>query len=445
VCPIIQPRILRGFRDYTPEVMAPRERMVATVCEVFRKFGFQPLATPCLEYADILLGKYGDDAEMLLYRFTDNGGRDVCLRYDLTVPLARVVAQYQDLPKPFKRYQVAPVWRAEKPGRGRFREFVQCDVDIVGTDSLAADAECVQVDDAVMTALGVADFEIRLNNRKVLSGLAALAGRTEDNAMHGILRTIDKLDKQGPQNVRSLLVCENGLTEERAGRIMDFIGITGDNEERLSRAAELLSDSERAQQGLSELRSVLELAQAGGVPPDRLRVDLSIARGLDYYTGTVFETILKDLPQVGSVMSGGRYDDLISTFTGRDMPAVGISVGLDRLLAALQELGKVDAAAAAADVFVTVFDEGGRADATALAARLRDAGLSVQVSYTSGKLGKQFKQADRLGARVAVVRGPDERANDSATVKDLGTGNQKTLPLDDVAPAIEDILKKAPQ
>jgi len=437
----IQPRLLRGFRDYLPEVMVPREKMIATVTGVFQKFGFAPLATPCLEYSDVLLGKYGDDAEMLLYRFKDNGDRDVSLRYDLTVPLARLVAQYGDLTMPFKRYQVAPVWRAEKPGRGRYREFVQCDVDIVGTASLAADAECVQVDNAVMTALGVENFRIRLNNRKVLTGLAALAGEADDGAMRGILRTIDKLDKQGPDAVLGLLVSENGLTEEQAGRIMDFVGMEGDNEERLGRAAEILAGVERAQQGIEELRTVLDLAEAGGVPAERLRVDLSIARGLDYYTGTVFETMLDDLPAVGSVMSGGRYDGLISIFMGRDMPAVGISVGLDRLLAALQELGKVESCAGVADVYVTVFDEDGRRDATAVAGRLRQAGLNVEISFRAGKLGKQFKQADRLGAGVALVLGPDERASGVVAVKDLQSKQQEMVPVDRLVERVRALLE----
>ena len=429
---IIQPRVLRGFRDYLPAVMAPRERMVARVCAVFQQFGFMPLATPCLEYADILLGKYGEDAEMLLYRFADNGGRDVCLRYDLTVPLARVVAQYPDLPRPFKRYQIAPVWRAEKPGRGRFREFVQCDVDIVGTESLAADAECVQVDNAVMAALGVTDFRIRLNNRKVLSGLAALAGGVDKGRMRAVFRTIDKLDKQGEQAVRDMLVSQNGLSEDHADRVMAFLKIEGDNAERLDRATQIMDGVETAQEGLAELRQVVELAEAGGVPAERLAVDLSVARGLDYYTGTVFETILGELPAVGSVMSGGRYDDLISMFTGKDLPAVGISVGLDRLLAALQELGKVDASAGTADVYVTVFDAEGRPEATRLAGELRAVGLCVELSFTSGKLGKQFKQADRLGARLALVLGPDERSSGQVAVKDLTSGNQETVPREEI-------------
>lgn len=425
--PLIEPRILRGFRDYLPGVMAPRDRMVETVAGVFRRFGFQPLATPCLEYSDVLLGKYGDDAEMLLYRFEDNGGRDVSLRYDLTVPLARVVAQYADLPKPFKRYQVAPVWRAEKPGRGRFREFVQCDVDIVGTESLQADAECVMVDDAVLSELGVKNFAIRLNNRKILAGLAALAGDPDGPRLRSVFRTIDKLDKQGPENVLSLLTEQDGLTKEQARRVLGFLQIQGDNEERLAQAEEALQGVDKAQQGLAELREVVDLAVAGGAAAERLRVDLSIARGLDYYTGTVFETVLGDLPAVGSVMSGGRYDELISLFTGKDMPAVGISVGLDRLLSALQELGRVKADEGAADAFVTVFDEEGRKAALSLAGQLRRAGVRAEVSYVSGKLGRQFKQADRIGAKVALVQGPDERESGSVTVKNLAEREQTTV------------------
>ena len=437
---LIQPRLLRGFRDYLPGVMAQREKMVATVTEVFQRFGFSPLATPCIEYSDILLGKYGDEAEMLLYRFRDNGDRDVSLRYDLTVPLARVVAQYADLPRPFKRYQIAPVWRAEKPGRGRFREFVQCDVDIVGADSLAADAECVQVDNAALSALGVERFHIRLNNRKVLAGLSALAGDADAARMKGVFRTIDKLERQGADVVQELLVKESGLSTEEADAILRFLTIEGSNEERLARAGEIIGHVETARQGLEELRNVAELSAAGGTPAERVVVDLSIARGLDYYTGTVFETTLDDLPQVGSVMSGGRYDDLISLFTGKDLPAVGISIGLDRLLSALQELGRVDADAACVDVFVTVFSDELRKDSTALAARLRAAGLRVVIAFTAGKLGKQFKLADRLGARVALALGPDEAASGTVTIKDLRARTQETVPADQTEQRIRKAL-----
>lgn len=437
---LIQPRLLRGFRDYLPDVMAPRERMVSAVTEVFQRFGFAPLATPCLEYSDILLGKYGEDAEMLLYRFRDNGDRDVSLRYDLTVPLARVVAQYADLPKPFKRYQIAPVWRAEKPGHGRYREFVQCDVDIVGSDSLAADAECVQVDDAVLTALGVESFRIRLNNRKVLSGLAVLAGGADERRMRGVFRTIDKLERQGPEVVRDLLISQDGLSTENADAILRFTAIDGTNAERLERGMEMLGDVERAREGLEELRTVVLLSEAGGVPPGRLVLDFSIARGLDYYTGTVFETTLDELPRIGSVMSGGRYDELISLFTGQDLPAVGISVGLDRLLSALQELGRVDEGAGAAEVFVTVFNEELRPQSTALAARLRAAGFRVFLSLSSGKLGKQFKLADRLGARVALALGPEEAAEERVTLKDLAARSQDRVPSDLVEARLRQLL-----
>jgi len=440
VAQTIEPRLLRGFRDYLPEVMIPRDRMVATITDVFQRFGFAPLATPCLEYADIILGKYGPDAEMLLYRFLDNGQRDVCMRYDLTVPLARVAAQYPDLPKPFKRYQVAPVWRAEKPGQGRFREFVQCDVDIVGTASLAADAECVQVDSAVMNALGVPDFQIRVNNRKVLEGLSALAGGADANRMKAVFRSIDKLDKQGPDAVRELLVSQDGLTPDQAARVLAFVSIAGSNAERMTQARELMAGVETAQKGLAELQTVLDLAVAGGVAPERVQVDLSIARGLDYYTGTVFETFLLGLPGFGSVMSGGRYDGLISLFIGKDMPAVGISVGLDRLLAGLIELKRVEAPKSVVEVYVAIFDEDSRPAAMALAARLRAAGLRVEVSYEAGKIGKQFKHADRLGARVALVIGPEERAQNAAALKDLRTGAQAVVPIEGIEARVRQAL-----
>ncbi|HRU07457.1 MAG TPA: histidine--tRNA ligase, partial [Candidatus Brocadiia bacterium] len=345
-----------------------------------------------------------------------------------------------DLPKPFKRYQVAPVWRAEKPGQGRFREFVQCDVDIVGTASLAADAECVQVDSAVMDALGVPDVQIRVNNRRILEGLSTLAGGADANRMKAVFRAIDKLDKQGPDTVRELLVSQDGLTPDQAARVLAFVSITGSNAERLAQARELMAGVETAQKGLDELQTVLDLAAAGGVPADRVQVDLSIARGLDYYTGTVFETFLLGLPGFGSVMSGGRYDGLISLFIGKDMPAVGISVGLDRLLAGLIELKRVEAPKSVVEVYVAVFDEETRPAALALAARLRAAGLRVEVSYEAGKIGKQFKHADRLGARVALVIGPEELAQNAVALKDLRAGAQAVVPLDGIEAKVRQAL-----
>jgi histidyl-tRNA synthetase len=440
----IDPRLLKGFRDYLPDQMIPRQRMMNAAAEVFERYGFAPLQTPALEYAEILLGKYGADAERLLYKFTDNGGREVCMRYDLTVPLARVAAQYGNLPLPFKRYQIAPVWRAEKPGKGRYREFFQCDVDIVGSSSLLADAECVAVDNDVLATLGVTNFQIRINNRKILTGWfeALQLGNADDDAGRGILRTIDKLPAMGEETVRKLLASDNGLDAGAVDRVFEFLGISGANEEMLARATELIGASEAGAQGLAELRTVIECAQALGVPAERLQVDFSIARGLDYYTGSVFETFLLDLPGFGSVMSGGRYDNLISTFLGRDMPAVGISAGVDRLFAGMLELGLIDDAATTTRVLVAPMDEAVLPTALGIAAQLRAAGLGTEVYPEQSKLKKQLKYANQRGIPVVVIIGLDELAAGEATVKMMAEGSQTAMPLDGLATRLAELLSR---
>ena len=440
----ITPKTLKGFRDYLPEQMIARKQMMSAIAEVFERYGFSPIQTPALEYSEILLGKYGADAERLLYRFTDNGGRDVCLRYDLTVPLARVAAQYGNLPLPFRRYQIAPVWRAEKPGKGRYREFFQCDVDIVGTDSLLADAECVAVDSDVLATLGVKNFQIRINNRKILTGWfeALQLGSADNDAGRGILRTIDKLAAMGEATVRELLASDNGLDAGTVDRIFEFLGVAGSNDEMLARAAELIGASEAGARGLTELRTVVECALALGVPSDRLQVDFSIARGLDYYTGSVFETFLLDLPGFGSVMSGGRYDDLISTFLGRDMPAVGISAGVDRLFAGMLELGLVDDAATTTRVLVAPMDEAVLPAALSVASRLRAAGLGTEVYLEQSKLKKQLKYADQRGIPAVVIVGPDEVAAGEATVKMMADGSQMAVPLDSLPAQLAGLLDR---
>ncbi len=432
---VIQPRILRGFRDYLPEEMRPRQAMIQTITEVFERFGFAPLQTPALEYADILLGKYGADAEKLLYRFTDNGGRDVCLRYDLTVPLARVAAQYHDLPKPLKRYQVAPVWRAEKPGRGRYREFFQCDVDIVGSSSLLCDAECVAVDDAVMTALGVENFTIRISTRKVLTALGEALGVESEAQLNTIFRTIDKLPSQGPERVRELMASDAGCSPEQIDLIMNFVGIEGSNEEKLARVVEVVGPA--AEPAARELEQVLRYAEALGAPAARVEVDFSIARGLDYYTGTVYETFLNDLPGFGSVMSGGRYDGLITRFLGKPMPAVGISVGVDRLFAGLLELGLVKKTRSNVRAMVAAYDADCVPACLETLTALRRAGVASELAFddeTKPTLKKQMKAANAKDAPFVVILGPDEIERNVVCLKNMETREQETLPL---AQAIE--------
>jgi histidyl-tRNA synthetase len=427
---VIEPRVLKGFRDYLPDEMLPRQAMIATITAVFERFGFAPLQTPALEYSDILLGKLGADAEKLLFRFDDNGGRDVCLRYDLTVPLARVAAQYPDLPKPFKRYQIAPVWRAEKPGRGRFREFFQCDCDVVGSPSLLYDAECIALDFAVMQALGV-QAEVRFNNRKVLAALGATLSVSDDRQMAAIFRTIDKIPAQGKERVRELLKTDAACSDEQVAKIMQFVAIAGTNDEMLGQLSALLGAG--AAQAVEELRRVLDYASALSPQQTALRLDFSIARGLDYYTGTVYETFLTDLPGTGSVMSGGRYDTLIERFLGKPMPAVGISVGIDRLFSYLVELGKVKKSAVTSRVCVVPMDAACLTPALKVLGQFRAAGVASEMVLDNDqkpKLDKQLSLAGKKGIPFAAIIGGNEAAKGTVMLKDLAARQQKELSVD---------------
>ena len=417
------PRILKGFRDYLPETMLPKQRMLDQVARVFESFGFSPLATPALEYADVLLGKYSDDDDKLLYRFLDNGQRDIALRYDLTVPLARVVGMNAHLTKPFKRYQIAPVWRAEKPGRGRFREFLQCDVDIVGSASLMADAECLAVGHAVLERLGVTGFEIRVSNRKLLEGLFDKLSLPRGESGLAVMRTIDKLPKIGEAAVRKFLASEVGLEPGAIDQIFEFLALDSEALPGFFEGVESGAD------GARELATLIELARAQGIS-ERVRIDLSIARGLDYYTGTIYETFLDDLPAIGSVMSGGRYDRLLAAFSNQALPAVGISLGVDRLFHGLTELELVDGRGSPTEVLVTVFDETTVPFAYQLAQALRASDVPCEVFLGDGRLKKQLQYANRKHIPFAVIAGPDEQARGCVTLKRLSTGEQHTIERD---------------
>ncbi|GIK51344.1 MAG: histidine--tRNA ligase [Planctomycetota bacterium] len=440
--PRIEPRLLKGFRDYLPEVMIPRTRMLRKVAAVFERFGFEPLDTPAIEYADILMGKLGPEAEKLFYRFRDSGDRDVALRYELTVSLARVVAQYStDLPRPFKRYQMGPVWRAEAPSmeRGRFREFWQCDVDIVGSHSLLADAECLAVDHAVMQAVGVKTHLIRFNNRKLFRGLQEKLGINQDAQMAAIMRAVDKFDRVGREGVEKELAALEGVDAAARQTVLAFLDLAkfeGGNDARIGKLSEFLGSAASGHLGCSELREVLVEARRMGVPEKHLLVDATIVRGLDYYTGTVFETTLSDAPSFGSVMSGGRYDGLVGLFAGKDEPAVGISVGIDRLLAALESASLLMKSKASASVLVTVFDETCLEYALKSATELRRAGVNTEVYLEVGaKLKKQLAYAERKAIPLVVIAGPEEIAAGETQLRVMGTGEQLRLKLTELPQA----------
>ena len=443
---LFKAQTLKGFRDYMPELMAPRQAMIRQIEATFERHGFQPLQTPALEYLETLAGKYGDEGDKLLYRFQDHGERHVALRYDLTVPLARVVAEHRnEIQLPFRRYQVAPVWRADKPQRGRFREFFQCDADIVGVNSAMADAETLITGLSVLQALGIDGAVLHLNHRDVLFGLIAAAGVTDKAQQIACVRAIDKLDKIPPEAVQAEIVTNTGLDEATAKRVLrEFVDPAGTFEavyRELVETNAVIHGDGLLGGGLKRVNDVLKLIEAAGLG-DRVRFDPTIARGLDYYTGIIYETRLTD-PRVkgmGAVMSGGRYDGLIGLFTKESIPAVGISLGLDRLLAAMQELDLVQKDSHAVQVYVTVFGEAEAATAIGVARTLRQAGLRVELDLAGGKLGKQLERASKRGARLAVMIGPDEAAAGTAVLKDLRDGSQQSLTQGELAPEAARIL-----
>jgi len=423
-----KPKLLKGFRDYLPETMISKERMLRQVSRTFEAHGFAPLQTPALEYEEILLGKYGAEGDKLLYRFKDLGDRAVAMRYDLTVPLARVVAQYADLEQPFRRYQIGTVWRAEKPGPGRYREFMQCDVDITGSTSILADAEILAAGAAVLTDLGVDSFVIRVNNRKLLNAALARVGISEAVLVKDTLRIVDKLPKVGVAGVQEELARATGLEAKAIDGIFEFLALGGrsDAMSLLDRLAPMMAGNEGGVIGLEELRQLLNHVKDMGLE-DRVEVDLSIARGLDYYTGTIYETFLREKEGSGSIMSGGRYDTLIGVFRKQPVPAVGISLGIDRLFNTLLDLELVKTTRATADVMVAVFNAEAVSTAVQVASELRSAGISTELYPAPDRLKKQFKYADRKGIPIVILAGPDEISDGTTKVKNLVKREESTI------------------
>ena len=441
---LIQPRTLKGFRDYLPETMIPREQLIQTAREVYRSFGFGPIDTPTLEYLEILTGKGSDETDRQLYKFQDHGGRDVGMRFDLTVPLARFVAQHiNELGTPFKRYHIAPVWRGENTQRGRYREFMQCDFDTIGTLSVAADIETGLVINALLSAIGFERFTIHLNNRQVLNGL--LQKQNLEDQATPVLRSLDKLAKIGEDKVVEEMIATAGTTEEQSRSVLAMAALQGSNDEILAQLKPIVAGNELGEEGVARLEAILNGLQSGGVPEERIKLDVSIARGLDYYTGAIFETFLDDLPGIGSVCSGGRYDNLAELYTKRQLPGIGASLGLDRLLAAMEELGMLANVKTPADVLVTYFDKSALGKYLEIAATLREAGLKVEVYPEAKKLGQQLKYADARGFGYAVIAGEDELGRDALQVKDLGTGESTEYPIASAAEALSAIIKKADQ
>ncbi len=430
-----------GVLELLPAEQITFQRMLDTIRSQFELFGFLPIETPVMELSEVLLTKSGGETEREVYFAQTTGSREqdklpeLALRFDLTVPFARYVAEHEnELSFPFRRYQIQRVYRGERPQRGRFREFYQCDIDVISRESLSLryDAEIPAVMERVFDRLGIGEFTIRLNNRKLMRGLLDDLGVADDEAKTLVLREVDKLDKRGAAAVSESLV-GLGLSEQAVARLVDVVQIRStDHASALAALDGLGGGGATLTEGVAELRQVLDTMRSLGVPEHRYALDLSIARGLDYYTGTVYETILDEHPGVGSICSGGRYDDLAGHYTSSRLPGVGMSIGLTRLFWQLREIGLVSASTSTVTALVTLMDADAIDYTLDIATRLRSAGINTEAVVEASKLGKQLKAADRAGIRFTIIAGSDERERGTATVKDLITQTQAEVAIDSI-------------
>ena len=439
---IIKPRTLSGFMELLPGKQIQFERMAQILRDTYASYGFAPLDTPIIEDAQILLAKGGGETEKQIYRF-QKGDSDLALRFDLTVPLAKYVALHcNDLAFPFRRFQISKVYRGERAQRGRFREFYQADIDIIGDGKLDIlnEAEIPAIIYKVFKGFGLKKFQIRVNNRKILNGFYAMLGLSEKSGE--IMRTVDKLDKIGAEKVRIILIEDSGLEEAQADEILKFIAIRGTNAEVITALEGYAGRNEMFDQGLAELKAVATNLAAFGVPEANFAVDLTIARGLDYYTGTVYETTLLDHPEIGSVCSGGRYDDLAGYYTEKKLPGVGISIGLTRLFYVLDEQGLLNPELPTAPADALVLPMGGEpGPAIVLAEALRSEGLRVQLYGEQKKFKQKMSYADKLGVPFAVLLGEDEIAAGKCSLKNMRTGEQITVTAAEAAAHIKESLR----
>ncbi|MFB0918170.1 MAG: histidine--tRNA ligase [Clostridiaceae bacterium] len=427
---IVKPSILPGFMELLPKDQIQFNRIKEVIRQTYEEFGFLPLDTPLLEKSEVLLAKGQGETEKQVYRF-EKGSADISMRFDLTVPLARYVAQhYSELNFPFRRYHIAKVYRGERNQRGRYREFYQCDIDTIGENSLDIinDAEIPAVIYNLFSRLDIGDFTIRINNRKVLKGFFESLG-IEDS--QSVLRIVDKVEKIGVENVVKEIT-ELGISNEAANSIMDFISVKGTNSEKIQQLKDLGIQNEIFTEGLGEIEQVFEYLKAFQVPEKNTNFDLTIARGLDYYTGTVYETMLNAHPEIGSICSGGRYDDLAGFYTKQKLPGVGISIGLTRLFFQLKDAGIIkDEENTLSDVLIIPFD-GFVNDAISLATELRKSGVKVFLYTEKAKLGKKMKYADGLSIPYTIMVGEDEVKNQKFMFKDMKSGNQEELSIEDI-------------
>ncbi|HLU10177.1 MAG TPA: histidine--tRNA ligase [Oceanobacillus sp.] len=440
--PKIQPRLPKGMRDFLPQEMIKREYVFGIVREVFHLYGFEPLQTPVLELTETLMGKYGEDADKLIFNAQHPGGKEaLSLRYDLTVPLARVVAQYQnDIAIPFKRYQLSPVWRAERPQKGRYREFYQCDADIVGVSGMSADAEIVGLVVTALQRLGFQNFSVKINNRKLLTAIGLYAG-VEGEPLAELYRSIDKFDKIGAEGVREELI-KRGLPSDVVTRVMDLIQIDVPDAEKLDYLEDVLGNVPGAMEGLNELRDLIDHLNVAEVSSEFYQFDFTMVRGLSYYTGPIYETVITE-PNLGSVTGGGRYDDLVGLFRGESIPTTGTSLGIERIIDLMDILNLYpsEIGGTVVQVLVTVFNEQTQKESEKLAAELRRAGIRTELYMLDRQIGRQIGYADKKGIPLVALLGDDEIGAGVVKFKRLRDGYEVLVEREEVGREVENLLK----
>ncbi|MFQ6041259.1 MAG: histidine--tRNA ligase [Candidatus Poribacteria bacterium] len=442
---IIKPRILKGTRDFMPNQMIYRDFVVSKLKAVFEKYGYEPLATPAIEYFDVLSGKYGDEVEMLLYRLAYRDGKTLALRYDLTVPLSRVVAMNPDIIKPvFKRYQIQPVWRAEKPQKGRYREFTQCDVDAVGSPSVLVDAEIIAIINEMMVSLGFQNFEIKINNRKILDGITEYAGVSDKSKL--VCRCIDKLEKIGAEGVKDELE-EREIPPNAIDKIFTILSprskagldITRDKEATLDAIEERLKEFDNPRQGVEELRQINDSLKCLGVPESNYSFDICLARGLDYYTGPIFEVVVKEA-NIGSVVGGGRWDTLIGQFTGKEIPAVGASFGLERLIDAMEMLSLLPPGQTKIQALVAPFNEDLVMPALGYVSQLRAADIKAEIYFEPDSMRNTMGYANRKGIPIVVIVAPDELQEGKVAIRNMRMKRQEKVEIANFVARVREII-----
>lgn len=429
--------LLSGFQDFLSERMLQRNALIATARSCFEQFGFLVQDTPCLERAELLLGKYGE-SEKLIYSFRDHGNRHVSLRYDLTVPLSRIIKMYADkIIFPYRRYQVGMVWRADRPGKGRYREFMQMDADIIDDDSVLADAEILLLANYLMECLG-AQAIVRFNCRQILDALVEVCGLSVNDGVN-LMRVIDKFDKIGKSGVLAELE-DVGFASEVIKKVSSYLAIGGTNNEVIAGLANLLGSASSFQSGSERAVAILVAINGSGDQTANFRIDQTIARGLDYYTSVIFETTLVANSDFGSVCSGGRYDRLIKHPNGRQLPSIGLSIGIDRLFSAMESVNKVPSIKTTTQVFIVNFDENAIAEYLKLAGEFRRSGVTVEIFSRSTKLAKQMKVANNKNIPLVLLMGPDEMSRSQAVLKDMRTGVQKVIARSEITSAVSRVL-----